>query len=54
MSAAPMQDRIAAQPPRLLLWTTGIVGAVLAIAAFVLWGVGGAGLLVDFVAALCS
>ena len=39
--------------PYWLLWSTGIVAVVLCAAAFVLWGVNGAGTLIDMIVALC-
>lgn len=53
MSAAG-QRQAETGTPYALLWLTAIVGGVLAIAAFILWGTGGGGLLLDLVAALCS
>ena len=40
--------------PYRLLWWTGIVAVVLGIAAFVLWGLYGAGTLFDMMVALCG
>ena len=54
------QIRIAAAPsldnntPYRLLWSTGIVAVVLGIAAFMVWGLHGAGTLFDMMVALCS
>ena len=39
--------------PHRLLWVTGSAALLLSIAAFLLWGSGGMGILVDMVAALC-
>jgi hypothetical protein len=41
-------------PPYRLLWFTAIVAAVLSVIAFVLWGINGAGTLLDMIVALCS
>jgi hypothetical protein len=49
-AAAPSLDNT----PYRLLWSTGIVAVVLGIAAFVLWGLHGAGTLFDMMVALCS
>jgi hypothetical protein len=43
-----------AETPYRLLWSIGIVALALAIAAFVLWGLNGAGTLFDMIAALCT
>jgi hypothetical protein len=43
-----------AKTPYWLLWSTGIAALVLCIAAFVLWGVNGAGTLFDMIVALCT
>jgi hypothetical protein len=37
-----------------LLWVAGIAAFLLCIAAFVLWGLGGAGILLDTIEALCT
>ena len=37
-----------------LLWAAGAVIALLCVAAFVLWGLGGPSILFDMVAAFCS
>jgi hypothetical protein len=42
------------EKPYRLLWSTGIVAAVLSILAFVLWGINGAGTLFDMMVAVCS
>ncbi len=42
------------ETPYRLLWSTGIIALVLGIAAFVLWGINGAGTLFDMMAALCT
>jgi hypothetical protein len=42
-----------AETPYWLLWSVGGVAFVLAVAAFVLWGVFGAGTLLDMIVALC-
>ena len=43
-----------AATPYWLLWSVGVAGVVLCIAAFVLWGVAGATTLFDMIVALCS
>ena len=43
-----------ANTPYWLLWSTGIITSVLCIAAFVLWGINGAGTLFDMIVALCT
>ena len=43
-----------ADTPYWLLWSTGILAFVLAIAAFVLWGINGASTLFDMIVALCT
>jgi hypothetical protein len=40
--------------PYWLLWSTGIVASVLALAAFVLWGINGASALFDMIVAFCT
>ena len=40
--------------PYRLLWSTGIVALTLCIAAFVLWGINGAGTLLDMMVAFCT
>jgi hypothetical protein len=40
--------------PYRLLWSTAIVAVVLGIAAFVLWGLHGAGALFDMMVVFCS
>jgi hypothetical protein len=42
-----------AATPYWLLWSSGIIAAVLAIVAFLLWGTIGASALFDMVVALC-
>jgi hypothetical protein len=37
-----------------LLWVAGSAAFLLCIAAFVLWGLGGAGILFDTIVALCT
>jgi len=57
MSPAELRGVAAAPEPRTpyrLLWTAGIAATLLALTAFMLWGVGGAGMLLDMVAALCT
>jgi hypothetical protein len=46
-------DRPAPLPHR-ALWLAGIAALCLSVAAFVLWGLNGAGILVDMVAAICG
>ena len=43
-----------ADTPYRLLWSAGIIAFVLGMAAFVLWGVNGAGTLFDMMVALCA
>lgn len=38
---------------RWLLWPAGVVASVLCVAAFLLWGLGGASILLDTIIALC-
>ena len=55
--AAQITTAIGASPadtPYWLLWSTGIITFVLCIAAFVLWGINGAGTLFDMIVALCT
>jgi hypothetical protein len=40
--------------PFRLLWIAGTAAFLLCIAAFVLWGLGGAGILFDTIVALCT
>lgn len=40
--------------PCRLLWIAGTAGLLLCIAAFVLWGLGGASILFDVVVAFCT
>ncbi len=57
MSPAELRMVAAAPEPRTpypLLWTAGIAAVLLALTAFMLWGLGGAGMLLDMVAALCT
>jgi hypothetical protein len=44
----------AADTPYRLLWVAGTAAFLLCIAAFVLWGLGGAGILFDMIAAFCT
>jgi hypothetical protein len=46
-------DASRAETPYWLLWSVGGIAVVLAVAAFVLWGVFGAGTLLDMIVALC-
>ncbi len=50
----PAAERSPANTPYRLLWSTGIVAFVLCIAAFVLWGINGAGTLFDMIVAFCT
>jgi hypothetical protein len=43
-----------ASTPYWLLWSAGIAAAVVCVAAFLLWGFGGAATLFDMIVALCS
>jgi len=43
-----------ARTPYWLLWSTGIAAAVLGLTAFLLWGLGGAGTLLDMIIAFCT
>jgi hypothetical protein len=43
-----------ADPSYRLLWSAGIAAFVLGLAAFVLWGLSGAGTLFDMIAAFCT
>jgi hypothetical protein len=43
-----------ARTPYRLLWSTGIVAAMLGIVAFMLWGLNGAGTLFDMMVAFCT
>jgi hypothetical protein len=43
-----------ANTPYWLLWSTGIVAFLLGVAAFVLWGTGGASTLFDMIVAFCT
>jgi hypothetical protein len=55
-ASAPPELRVAAArgaTPYWLLWSSGIVAAVIAVAAFLLWGTIGAGALFDMIVALC-
>ena len=47
-------DPLPATTPYRLLWSTGIVALVLCSAAFVLWGINGAGTLFDMMVAFCA
>ena len=49
----PAAEPSAVDTPYWLLWSTGIAAVVLCAAAFVLWGVNGAGTLLDMIVALC-
>ena len=44
----------AADTPYRLLWVAGTAAFLLCIAAFVLWSVGGAGVLFDVIVAFCT
>jgi hypothetical protein len=43
-----------AKTPYWLLWSTSIVAFMIGMAAFVLWGTGGASTLFDMIVALCT
>jgi len=43
-----------ADTPHLVLWLTGVVGFVLCMVAFVLWGITGSRTLFDMMIALCT
>jgi len=43
-----------ASTPYRLLWSTGIIAFGFGMAAFVLWGINGAGTLFDMIAAICT
>jgi hypothetical protein len=43
-----------ADTPYWLLWSTGAVTVVVALIAFVLWGLNGASTLFDMIVALCT
>jgi hypothetical protein len=45
--------KAAANTPYVLLWSTGIAAAALAVAAFLLWGMNGATTLFDMIVAWC-
>ena len=51
---SPMAEPSPADTPYLLLWSTGVVGFVLCIIAFVLWGITGTRTLFDVMVALCT
>ena len=53
MSSAAAQPAAAA-PPRRLLWSVGVAAFVLGLGAFLLWGIEGAGTLIDMMAAFCN
>jgi hypothetical protein len=40
--------------PRRLLWSVGVAAFVLGICAFMLWGINGAVILFDMIAAFCG
>jgi hypothetical protein len=50
---SPAAEPPPANPPYRLLWSTGIAAFVLGVAAFVLWGLNGAGTLFDLIVAFC-
>jgi len=50
----PVAEPSAPNTPYWLLWSTGIVAAVLCTAAFVLWGVNGVSTLFDMIVAFCT
>jgi len=43
-----------AETPYRLLWSAGIIVFALSMAAFVLWGINGAGTLFDMIVAFCT
>jgi hypothetical protein len=43
-----------ARTPYWLLWSTGAAAVVIAVIAFLLWGLGGAVTLLDMIVALCT
>ena len=49
-----MSQPAAARPPIWLIGTTVSGAVVLGVAAFLLWGFGGAGTLLDMIVAFCS
>jgi hypothetical protein len=51
---SPDAEASPAKPPYRLLWSTGIVVALLSIVSFVLWGMNGPGTLFDMLVALCT
>jgi hypothetical protein len=51
---SPAAEPSPAHTPYRLLWSTGIVALVLGAAAFMLWGLNGAGTLFDLIAAFCT
>ena len=50
----PIAERLPADTPYLLLWSTGVVAFGLCIVAFVLWGITGTRTLFDMIVALCT
>ncbi len=55
-AAPPGQDAEppAANTPYWLLWSTGIAACVLGAVAFILWGIGSAGIVLDMIVAFCT
>ena len=57
-TTAPAEPRPAepspADAPYRLLWSVGIAAVVLCVVAFALWGLNGAGTLIDMTAVLCT
>jgi hypothetical protein len=47
-------EATSADTPYWLLWSTGAVAVVVALIAFVLWGLNGASTLFDMIVALCT
>ena len=43
-----------ARAPHWLLWSAGVVAAMLCVAAFLLWGLHGPSMLFDMIVALCT
>ena len=57
MTPIGTRSRAAAPPAQTthrLLWIAGVAASLLCVAAFLLWGVNGGGMLFDMIVALCS
>jgi hypothetical protein len=50
----PVVPILPANAPHALIWLTGVAAFVLAVAAFVLWGINGAATLFDMMVVLCT